>query len=406
MDKLVFDHHKLRNIVNSSPYKKGDLAFELGITRETFSRWLNGKVRQVPKQKLFTLMSILNISSYDDIKPNSDKSKAITEVGAGVAIPLIEGNSVFLQCDTNDLLRVCVKAGDWSLLHQTVDPGFKYTSQIHTHFFAASISSLLEMDFAKLHQLKGLLEYNRDFQIMAQTYLGQALISLMNGDLQDANEKFDSCIIQGQKEWLLGLAYFGQAFIHFVCAEREEARYLCETGISIVKTGEDELTKYIHAQLLILSIHMDGYNKDTVLERTSVIKVINKDLLSREIEARVKLLSHYSLFDDQIKDSQLLPLMQIKGDFDKLENIFRIEYQYIYCLALKRAGRASQARTHAKMLKVICEKSPLMEMLSLELYLGIGSSQGPDPNDREYQMTLNQLRRKLKLINTKRSLSI
>lgn len=247
-NRMRLNVENLKNSIAEKRIKKIDLALDIGVTRETLSRWLAGRIEYIDEGKLIKLSEILGC----------ELSWLSPEIPVSRMKPMPPFNpSHIIRGD--DFIRMGLYSGLWkdiaNLYSQSRYPEIIQDSDANVQLFQA-LGSLVNLEFTEIG--KGNVEAdpvqrNHElFDVIARYSLIEGIQQMIAGDVNEAHRKFKRVIIQGQTEWLVALAYLMSGLCHGVLSSLQGAGETLDKGLAIFANSHDDLTMFTLANIHLL----------------------------------------------------------------------------------------------------------------------------------------------------------
>jgi transcriptional regulator with XRE-family HTH domain len=246
-NRVKLNVSNLKASVAKARLKKMDLAVDIGVSRETFSRWLAGKVDYIEESKVRKLSSILGCEL-------SWLSPEIPAESAPPSQPLTSGERI----RGDDFLRLGLYSGLWreaALLHRTsVHPDVLEHGQVNRSLCEA-LQALMEMNGSGMERWWRPLEHEHKnyelFEVIAKANLCEALGFVLTNRTDEGHRLLKRVMVQGQSEWAVSLAYLLSGFCYWLKARRKEAYETWSRGLQSFPHSSDDLTIFIQANLCL-----------------------------------------------------------------------------------------------------------------------------------------------------------
>lgn len=248
----------LKASVVKARVKKMDLAHDIGVTRETFSRWLSGKVDYIEENKVRQLSSILGCElswlspeiPADDVTP----------------MPSLSPNE---RIRGDDFLRLGLYSGLWrevSLLYRTsIHPDVLEHGRVNRPLCEA-LQALMEMNGAGAEGWSQPLDPERKkyelFEVIAKANLCEALGFLFKGRVDESHKLLKRIVVQGQSEWVVSLGYLLSGLCYWFQSRRKEAFETWNRGLQCFPQSNDDMTIFIQANLCF-ALCLDSVSVDS-----------------------------------------------------------------------------------------------------------------------------------------------
>lgn len=235
----------LKAAVTKARLKKMDLADDIGVSRETFSRWLSGKVEYIEESKIRKLSSIL------ECDPSWLSPEILVQV-----MPATQSLSPQERIRGDDFLRLGLYSGLWrevALLYRTsLHPDVLEHGHVNRPLCEA-LQSLMEMNGSDVARWGKPLDPQHKkyelFEVMAKANLFEAIGCLFKGRMDEGHQLLKRVIIQGQTEWVVSFAYLLSGVCFFLQSRPKEAVETWNRGLQSFPHSSDDLTIFFQANL-------------------------------------------------------------------------------------------------------------------------------------------------------------
>ncbi|HET9238974.1 MAG TPA: helix-turn-helix transcriptional regulator [Oligoflexus sp.] len=256
-NRVKLNVSNLKSAVAKARLKKMDLAVDIGVSRETFSRWLAGKVDYIEESKVRRLSTLLGC----------ELSWLSPEIPAEVMPPSQPLNPAE-RIRGDDFLRLGLYSGLWrevALLYKTsVHPDVLEHGHVNRSLCEA-MQALMEMNGSGVEGWSRPLDPAHKnyelFEVIAKANLCEALGLLWKNRLDDGHRLLKRVVVQGQSEWVVSLAYLLSGLCYMLQSRRKEAHETWNRGLQSFPHSSDDLTLFIQANLG-LAICLEGLDVD------------------------------------------------------------------------------------------------------------------------------------------------
>lgn len=235
----------LKASVAKARVKKMDLADDIGVSRETFSRWLSGKVDYIEESKVRKLSFILGC----------EESWLSPEIPVH-AMPQSQPLNPAERIRGDDFLRLGLYSGLWrevALLYRTsVHPDVLEHGHVNRPLCEA-LQALMEMNGSEVERWGKPLDPDQKkyelFEVMAKANLFEAIGYLFNNRVDEGHQLLKRVVVQGQSEWAVSLAYLLSGLCYWLQSRRKEAYETWNRGLQSFPHSSDDLTLFVQANL-------------------------------------------------------------------------------------------------------------------------------------------------------------
>ncbi|HYX36253.1 MAG TPA: helix-turn-helix transcriptional regulator [Oligoflexus sp.] len=321
-NRIKLNITNLKKSVAQKRIKKADLAVDIGVTRETFSRWLSGKVEYIDEAKLQRLSEILECELSwlsPEIAPTLKKTSA-----SWSASDRIRGDDLIRMGLYSDLWR------DVSNLYATTQHPDIVEDGLVNHKLCMAFHSLMDLDFSeharwstqpddqhKNHEL---------FDVMARYNLISGLALLISGQLEDGHRLFKRVIIQAHSEWLISFAYLLSGFCFSLGSSRQEAMNTWNRGLLNFPKSQDDLTIFMQAnlRLSLCALNLDKDPAQAQVELQLAGKLFDA-IGYRYGRARCLPYEAFLLCLHDDKDAGLEKIQEVSGFLYRLPRLYQLE---------------------------------------------------------------------------------
>jgi DNA-binding Xre family transcriptional regulator len=256
-NRLKLDTDNLKSLIAQRRLRKTELALDIGVTRETFSRWLAGRVEYIDENKLMKLSERL------DCEPSLLSPEIAPGRRLNSALPPAE------SVGGDDFIRMGLYSGLWrelALLHdnarnQDVVQDGKVNQNLcrALHAFFSVDGAEFELWSSEPDPLQKNHEY---FDVMARQDLTLAVARMLQGDLAEAHRLCKLVSIQANREWLASAAYLLAGMCQVLLGKRKEALETWTRGLMSFPESQEDLTLFMQANLRLavsmLSVQGNG----------------------------------------------------------------------------------------------------------------------------------------------------
>jgi transcriptional regulator with XRE-family HTH domain/tetratricopeptide (TPR) repeat protein len=244
----------LKSSIAQKRIKKTDLALDIGVTRETLSRWLAGRIEYIDEGKLIKLSEILGCE-LSWLSPEIPPVRFTPP-------PVLHPSQVIRG---DDFIRMGLYSGLWNeianLHAHARHPEIVQDPDANGKLFQV-LGCLMNLDFTDMDKLRldaDPLQRNHElFDVIARHSLVDGIVQMIAGDGNEANRKFKRVMIQGQTEWLVAFAYLMSGLCQCMRSSPQEACETLDKGLTMFGNSHDDLTIFalanIHLLLCVLQI--------------------------------------------------------------------------------------------------------------------------------------------------------
>ncbi|SMF76813.1 helix-turn-helix domain-containing protein [Pseudobacteriovorax antillogorgiicola] len=317
-NRLKINREALRQEVDAAGLKKGDLAAMLSVTRETFSRWLSGKIPYIDEDKLLLLARVLQCQP----------SQLSDELKQTVPAPLRPKHE---EISGDKVIEMALVAGYYNELSSLI--AHSQSSVIENlrinSLLVDSVSRILNLElsqFLAIVQKSTNLELNYErFDTAARKNLLEALASLIDDDLTLAVKRFRIVIIRAQSFWLIGLAYLGLALSQIFQGKRSEARESLRQGLDLYVSSEIILDQWVGGNLHLVSIWLSLDEPQQAMHHLNMAKEIFDEIPAAH--SLVRCLSYEAIIASYQgnSDRSLYLTRKVLSKKSDLPHIFQLE---------------------------------------------------------------------------------
>ena len=355
-DGLVFQTSK-------SGIKKKELAVLLGISRETYSRWLSGKIEYVAEEKLLLLAKVFKCS------PNA-LSKEL-KVAEGKS--LTSGSNGSISGDS--LIEMGWIGGYWQQVEIMASSAAGNVEQFQTNFLLfKAIQSFLNLDHESIRGLKKQSEESKNnydlFDTIARHHLMEGLALLLEGELDRAVDSLRNTVIQGKSVWMILFAYLCLACIELIQDEYDQANDTVEQGITIAGNGQNDLETLMITNLYLLKAYI-AFRSSSHLFKVYYKKAVTfmelmsyQDGVPRQFAYRALLAAKE---EDEVE--ALYNLRRAESTISKAQDLHKLEVLFLGIETMKRLNAHVSIQNHLGQLRELAKGSRLFESLVEKLEL-------------------------------------
>ncbi|SMF11464.1 helix-turn-helix domain-containing protein [Pseudobacteriovorax antillogorgiicola] len=318
----------LKDALQESGIKKQDVAAKIGVSRETFSRWLSGRVEYIEEKNARKLGVILNCAP-SHLSPEIPVEKYQSLGG-------LDPQQV-ISADT--FVKIGLFSDQWqavlNLFYCVKHPKIVKDHQVTVEIFKG-LKALLQLspDEAPI------VEENDDpstyelFDIIARKVFLNGVQSLLHGNWEEADQCFRRVLIQGQSEWIVALSYLGASMSNWLNQQPEKAKDLCDRGLAVFSESFDDLSVFASANLHLMQIILNPSDEDHV--RTQIADARKDFSKIGYLHGEVRLRFYQMLLDGvRIEEDDILDGKDITINLRRLPPLYRFEALYIYSIAAK-----------------------------------------------------------------------
>ncbi len=253
--RLNVEH--LKSAIAQKRIKKTDLALDIGVTRETLSRWLAGRIEYIDEGKLIRLSEVLGCE-LSWLSPEIPPSRTTTA-------PVLQAHQVIRG---DDFIRMGLYSGLWqeinTLYTHARHPEIVQDGDANGKLFQV-LGCLMNLDFTEMGRVSleaDPIQRNHElFDVIARHALVDGIVQMAAGDVDGAKRNFKRVMIQGQTEWLVAFAYLMNGLCQ---STRSKSHELCESldkALAMFASSQDDLTSFavanIHLFLCVLRIEAE-----------------------------------------------------------------------------------------------------------------------------------------------------
>jgi DNA-binding Xre family transcriptional regulator len=256
-NRLKLDTDNLKNLIAQKRLRKTELALDIGVTRETFSRWLAGRVEYIDENKLMKLSERL------DCEP----SVLSPEIAPGRRLNSMPPPSESVAGD--DFIRMGLYSGLWrelALLHENArNHDIVQDGKVNQNLCRA-LHAFFNMDGTEFElwssQPDPLQKNHEYFDVIARQDLTLAVARMLQGDLAEAHRLCKLVCIQANREWLASAAYLLAGICQVLLGKRKEALETWTRGLMSFPESQEDLTLFMQANIRLavsmLSVQGNG----------------------------------------------------------------------------------------------------------------------------------------------------
>lgn len=243
-NRLKLDTENLKSLIAQRRLRKTELALDIGVTRETFSRWLAGRVEYIDENKLMKLSERL------DCEPSLLSPEILP--GRRLSSLLPPADSVA----GDDFIRMGLYSGLWRelvLLHENArNEDIVQDGRVNQNLCRA-LHAFFNLDGAECDlwssQPDPLQKNHEYFDVIARQDLTLAVARMLQGDLAEAHRLCRLVSIQASREWLASAAYLFAGMCQVLLGKRKEALETWTRGLMTFPESQDDLTLFMQANL-------------------------------------------------------------------------------------------------------------------------------------------------------------
>jgi transcriptional regulator with XRE-family HTH domain len=355
-NRVKLNVSNLKAAVAKARLKKTDLAVDIGVSRETFSRWLAGKVDYIEESKARKLSSILGC----------ELSWLSPEIPAEVTAPTQTINPAE-RIRGDDFLRLGLYSGLWrevALLHRTsVHPDVLEHGPVNRSLGEA-LQALMEMKGSGVEAWWKPLDAEHKsyelFEVIAKANLCEALALLLTNRTDEGHRLLKRVIVQGQSEWAVSLAYLLSGFCYLLKARRKEAFETWNRGLQSFPHSSDDLTIFIQANLCFAicreRLHTDPEQSAVQLQKARKLmeSIGYRWGYARALAYEALLLSLQHRSEESIQKCQ-----ELSGLVHRMPRLYQFECYLLLAQTHAHASNQELASEYHEMAAELAEGAPL-----------------------------------------------
>lgn len=384
----------LKSSIAQKRIKKTDLALDIGVTRETLSRWLAGRIEYIDEGKLIRLSEVLGCE-LSWLSPEIPPARSVPS-------PALHPNHIIRG---DDYIRMGLYSGLWDeiarLYAHARHPEIVQDGDANGKLFQA-LGCLMNLDFTEMGRvnLEGdPIQRNHElFDVIARHALVDGIVQMAAGDVNEAHRKFKKVMIQGQTEWLVALAYLLSGLCQCMRASPEEVCETLDKGLAMFANSHDDLTTFalanIHLLLCVLRVqedrelateHLDKARKmfDTAGYRYGHLRCVAYESL---------LLAH-----DDKPEASLVRMEELITQVRRMPRLYQTEALLICAQATVRIGDHEASLQHFEMADELARHVALFSYWVKVQWLKIAATHGTLQNQ------VSQLKEKFEAFDQERT---
>lgn len=255
-NRMRLNVDNLKSSIAQKRIKKTDLALDIGVTRETLSRWLAGRIEYIDEGKLIRLSEVLGCE-LSWLSPEIPAARSNPP-------PALHPSHVIRG---DDYIRMGLYSGLWNeianLYTHARHPEIVQDGDANGKLFQV-LACLMNLDFSDIGRipLEGdPVQRNHElFDVIARHSLVDGIVQMAAGDVNGANRKFKRVMIQGQTEWLVAFAYLMSGLCQCTRSSSENLVETLDKALAMFASSQDDLTSFsvanIHLFLCILRVRL------------------------------------------------------------------------------------------------------------------------------------------------------
>jgi DNA-binding Xre family transcriptional regulator len=385
-NRMKLNAANLKEAIARKRMKKVSLAQDIGVTRETLSRWLAGKSEYIDEEKLLKLSALL------DCDPGllSPEIPLARRQHAESLNPkhLISGD---------DLLRLGIFSGQWAVISSLYQyaryPEILVDHEANFRLFRA-FSSIMQLEIPwEAHApivTEPLQLIHERFDVMARAALSEGLQSMLQGEVAQANQIFKRVILRGQTEWVLALAYFLSAICDGLASSPDFLIRELGEILSIFPERREELTDLVlaHIHLMLSACHTqeaEALSRDHLARARAIFDAISY----RYGALRCQTYSCLGREQESDTEDSRLSRERILLELSHMPRLFQLETLFVLSIAAERKGDVAAARQILKHAQELSRPSRLLSFLVLRRLLHL------NPEDRQLHEQVERLKPKI-----------
>ena len=246
-NRVKLNVKNLESTLQEKGVRKQEIASKLGVTRETFSRWLSGKVKYVNEENVRLIAQILECDP-NLISPEIPPK----ELGRD----LVERS---IECES--FIKTALFSNQW----ETIDT-------LYSEVRRAEILRDNPLSYALFTSLKNLINLNVEtglkiqdgnlkyevFDTLARMSLIRGINHTINMNFEEGESCFRQVIIQGQSNWIVSFGYLGAIIANILMGQNQVAQDIAVRGTNIFPGSDDELTKYAKFNIFLTLVYISA----------------------------------------------------------------------------------------------------------------------------------------------------